>query len=638
MYRILEGDVLEMLRTLPDESVQCVVTSPPYWGLRDYKIPPSIWGGEPGCAHEWITKECATEIGKGNWAQGTNGRGEVQPGGVKAKREPMRGQQQTGFCVHCGAWRGCLGMEPTPELFVEHMATVFREVKRVLRKDGTCWVNLGDCYNAGTSAKRKAPKTNVDVSGWNDAEIDGGARVYSRNLKPKDLCGMPWMVAFALRADGWWLRQDIIWKKENPMPESVTDRCTKAHEYLFLLTKRARYFYDQEAIKEESITGDPRRPYTSEGAWEMDGRPREQRHGGELRAAPAGWNMAVGNGGHGTIHADGRSTANRKVLGADGKWHNAGASVGRAAGNKTHKTVTEYQASDTEEHRTAAGLLDIANVAYGTRNKRSVWTIPDDPARTEPVITENRKALRSEIESRHRSSIPGGQSMQGCPDGYKNKRSVWEIASQPFAEAHFATYPEKLVEPCILAGTSEYGCCAQCGAPWKRVLDRAFLRATDVSFKKAVRGYNTQKPMDASNSWDGFPRGTTTTETTGWKPSCGCGLSQKQPQILRSAQDDSAFSTENCELTADNCTVPCTVLDPFAGSGTTGVVALRYGRDFIGIELNPDYAAMARKRIESDAPLFNREADSEQWSVDSEQPLLFAESCELTTENCPEDL
>ena len=181
--KLLYGvDVREGLKTLEPESVHCVVTSPPYWGLRDY---------------------------------GENGQ---------------------------------LGLEKTPEEYVKSMVAVFQEVKRVLRADGTLWLNLGDSY-AGSG---KGPAGNLGAK-HNERHLEhktGG--IVPDGLKPKDLVGIPWMVAFALRADGWYLRQDIIWAKPNPMPESVTDRCTKSHEYVFLLTKSAKYYYDAEAIKENA--------------------------------------------------------------------------------------------------------------------------------------------------------------------------------------------------------------------------------------------------------------------------------------------------------------------------------------------------------------------------------------------------
>lgn len=230
-------------------------------------------------------------------------------------------------------------------------------------------------------------------------------------LKPKDLVGMPWRVAFALQADGWWLRQDIVWAKPNPMPESVTDRCTKAHEYVFLLTKSAQYYYDQKAVREsqsDSIAARERYKY--------------------------------------------KPSAGRKASdNTDVNWN--GDELAKSFGDGT-----------------------------GTRNRRSVWTIP----------------------------------------------------TQPYPQAHFATFPEALVRPCIMAGTSEKGCCSECGAPWER-LDGVYVN----------------------------------TRTTGWRPSCKC----------------------NADV------LPCAVLDPFMGSGTVGVVAGRGGRTFIGIELNPEYITLAEQRL-----------------------------------------
>jgi DNA modification methylase len=266
-----------------------------------------------------------------------------------------------GVCGKCGAKRidkqG--GLEETPEEHVEWIVGVFREIRRVLRPDGTAWVNYGDCYASGTGGDRK---------------IGPGDRTKARkrpqleSLKPKDLVGMPWRVAFALQADGWYLRSDIIWSKPNPMPESVTDRPTKAHEHIFLLAhpeSGGRYFFDADAVREAAEYG--RREYT-----------------GEMRS-----------------------------VAQEGRRHTTGTMKG------------------------------------------------------------------------------------GDPSTGRNLRDVWHIATQPYAEAHFATYPEKLIEPCVKAGCDRGG----------------------------------------------------------------------------------------------------VVLDPFNGSGTTGVVALRNGCRYIGIELNPEYAELAHRRI-----------------------------------------
>ena len=281
---IIVGDVRTSLSSIPDGSVQTCITSPPYWGLRDY----------------------------GNDGQ--------------------------------------LGLESTPDEYVASMVAVFAEVWRVLADDGTLWLNLGDSYSP--------------------------AKLDSAGLKHKDLVGIPWRLAFALQADGWYLRQDIIWQKPNPMPESVRDRCTKSHEYLFLLTKSARYYFDNKAIKKEPSA-------------------------------------------------------------------NLGTTNIRFGGNK-------YGDSDDPKHATKSGNTYVDS---GTRNKRSVWT----------------------------------------------------INTKPFKGAHFAVMPEALVEPCVLAGS----------------------KVGDL------------------------------------------------------------------------------VLDPFAGSGTVGVVALRNGRDFVGVELNPDYAQLADDRIFNDGPMMN---------------------------------
>lgn len=301
---------MDILPTIPDASVQCVVTSPPYWGLRDYGVD------------------------------------------------------------------GQLGLEQTPEEYVSNMVAVFREVRRVLRDDGTLWLNLGDSYNGsckGSGGTGELSKKQNSNYGANFAA--GGKRVITAapGLKPKDICGIPWRTAFALQADGWYLRQDIIWHKPNPMPEPVRDRCTKAHEYIFLLTKSARYWYDPDAIAEPSLF----------------------------------------------------------------------------AG-----IVTDYT-GDQKNNNTDP-------IMQATRPKGRKITVQDT----------------------------------------RNKRSVWSIPSQPFQDAHFATFPEELPRTCILAGCKPGG----------------------------------------------------------------------------------------------------TVLDPFAGAGTTGLVARKLGHPFIGIELNPAYVDIALKRINSVTP------------------------------------
>ena len=233
---------------LADESVQCCVTSPPYWGLRDYGT--AKWeGGEASCGHVY-----------NHGAQGANG--------DRADRTFTAQAVYRDACRKCGARRidRQLGLESTPEEYVAAMVSVFREVWRVLRKDGTVWCNLGDSYNAYNG--NAGPGSGFSAGAACDTErpkLESGHGLRTKGLKPKDLCMIPARVALALQADGWYLRSDIIWHKPNPMPESVTDRPTKAHEYVFLLSKSARYYYDAGAVREQAQERDDARPFGDAG-------------------------------------------------------------------------------------------------------------------------------------------------------------------------------------------------------------------------------------------------------------------------------------------------------------------------------------------------------------------------------------
>ena len=271
--------MIEQLRTLPDRIAQCVVTSPPYYGLRDYKLPPSVWSvdGWENCSHDWLEGSSPGISGGATEKQITN----------------VGSFQQThysAFCQECNAWRGCLGQEPTPELFTLHLVQVFRELRRVLRDDGVAWLNLGDSY-AG-SAKGWSPSLGEYVGSKKQSTNAGsilpapvGARPVTHHVpgrKDKDLIGIPWLVAFALQADGWWLRSDVVWAKPNVMPESVNgwrwerhrikakydcpgcDQClnggyilrrpawrpTRSHEFIFMLAKSPSYYCDKMAVLE----------------------------------------------------------------------------------------------------------------------------------------------------------------------------------------------------------------------------------------------------------------------------------------------------------------------------------------------------------------------------------------------------
>lgn len=322
---ILTGDALTMLRTLPDESAQCCVTSPPYYGLRDY---------------------------------GTEGQ---------------------------------IGLESTPEEYIARLVDVFREVRRVLKSDGTLWVNIGDSYaGSGKGANPDGtphPARLLGKQGTNTGTVTGinkPNKAHEIGLKPKDLIGIPWTLAFALRADGWYLRQDIIWSKPNPMPESVRDRCTKAHEYIFLLSKSQRYYYDADAVSE---------PVAESTVTRLSQPTLETQAGNDrVQGKTDGPMKAVGRGGRTAFRGQGQPRdAEGGKANRDGRdMKNVGVRFG---GSK-------YGDSDETAHRTKSG--------------------------NEYVLQPTR-----------------------------NRRSVWNITTKPYKGAHFATFPPELPEICIKAGTRE---------------------------------------------------------------------------------------------------------------------------------------------------------------------------------------
>ncbi|MEC0233706.1 site-specific DNA-methyltransferase [Paenibacillus kribbensis] len=347
---ILHGNCLYIMPTLKAGSFHTSVTSPPYWGLRDYGLPESEW--------------------------------------PEVTYTPMPGLPP----ITVPEWTGCLGLEPTPEMFVAHMVLVFREVWRLLREDGTLWLNFGDSYagsGKGAWSNNTAQKeVYVAAPGSPQTKIPKTPS----GLKAKDLIGIPWRVAFALQADGWYLRMDNIWSKPNPMPESVTDRPTKSHEYLFLLSKQERYYYDHEAVKE----------HLAESSVARLSQDIENQQGSDRANGGAKTN--------GKMKAVGKAYSFKRKV-------NEGNVPGQPKQHREDREDREY---------------------YGSRNKRSVWQI-DDPL-------EVWRWLYSRLGEEAYILFADYMAER------QEKGSVWTVATAQFKEAHFAVMPEKIAEVGILAG------------------------------------------------------------------------------------------------------------------------------------------------------------------------------------------
>ncbi len=234
------GDCLDVLPQLEAESVQCCPTSPPYWGLRMYEgAQDRVWG-DNHCEHEWEKEPTIKRGHPGNKSTLV---------GTQTTQLSKGANYHGDTCQLCGAWRGSYGHEPTPEMYVEHTVEILRQIRRVLRKDGVVFWNIGDSYNS------KEPSNGRSFRRDRASVLSGVSRgVHANGLKPKDLCLIPFRVALAAQADGWWVRSVIIWNKPNPMPESCKDRPTESHEYILLLAKSARYYWDMEAVR-ENVTG-----------------------------------------------------------------------------------------------------------------------------------------------------------------------------------------------------------------------------------------------------------------------------------------------------------------------------------------------------------------------------------------------
>ena len=533
---VLEGDVREVLKTLDDESVQCVVTSPPYWGLRDYGT--ATWeGGDEDCEHLTGNQVVQTLHGENDTV--CSG---VRPGSDNDK------------CSKCGAIRidSQLGLEKSPEEYVEKMVDVFKEVKRVLRKDGTVWLNLGDSYTSGKGRYSSSPQTIAGKS--HDEPMDGRRPdlIHHPILKDKDLVGIPWRVAFALQNDGWYLRSDIIWNKPNPMPESVRDRPTKSHEYIFLLTKSPKYYYDYEAIKENTDV----KGFRGGSKVTFRAGKEELRNDKEEFTKDKEW---FGRNKRSVWKIDKYGDADTEAMYRQGMHRNRGKNlIATRPDLPTQKEFVDFMRGKTNaKELSEKSGIKLSTVEHWFRYDESGFSFPnieDWMIITDFVKNEDMHKQMTNVKFHYDSVKSDGA----------NKRSVWKITTKPYSGAHFATFPTELPETCIKAGTSKAGCCADCGSPYKRITNEKGIETRPDKTSK----YGTPEEDIRGGSVNLRKRIIKTINTIDWKPTCDCN--------------------------ADN--VPCVVLDIFAGSGTTLRVASKLGRKGIGIELNPEYIKILKKR------------------------------------------
>jgi len=479
--KIICGDSLSVMKEMPSESIDMVMTSPPYWGLRDYGIE-QIFGGDKDCKHEW--QEEIRKAKKNNWNEGFNMRWEDSPTYSQKQDKAIKiPEQSQGFCLKCGAWKGQLGLEPTPELYIEHLTEIFNEAKRVLKKEGTLWLNLGDTYftKAGASSAFKNRPSQADKYVMGNRKFEG--------LIDKCLCMIPERLAWSLIQDGWILRNKIIWYKPNSMPSSVKDRFSNRWEYIFMFSRSRKYYFDLDAVRE-------RHKYDGRKDTLYKGRPKDMQIGKHER-----WPNLAGKNPGDVIRTPAETRTLGAILGVKGAI--------KVPGGK--------------------GWVGHPKGGGAACQKDPRWCPPEGP----------------------------------------NPGDFLEINTQPFPVAHFAVFPEKLCEKPIKAGCPEQ-VCKRCGKARERV----------------------SKPK--------FTKHNGKTETKYNKKTTSAGRLALLRQKARESGREYINERIYLGWTFCNCNAgfePGVVLDPLCGSGTVGVVAKKFGRNFILTDIKKEYCEMADRRI-----------------------------------------
>jgi DNA modification methylase len=544
MIEWLQGDCRERLRDIPPKWVHLVITSPPYFGLRSYGIEASVWGGRTE-GESYCSGGCDHPIG--------NHGGHCEPDGHVHKWESL------GNACRCGAWRGTLGNEPTVELYIEHMVGIFRQVRRILRDDGNLIVNMGDSW----SGSGKGPTGHNGIGdqaerqGFSAAprESKRNGKVDADGYKAKDLMLVPYLLADAMRRDGWYLRIDAPWFKGSAMPESVSDRLSNAKEVVFHFTKSARYYYDNTATR---ISNGNELDHETYAAWTASGETWPS--GGKENYAGAHKEKT------GT-HPDGRARRN-----SDAGLESLDVMIDTVAAYLSHLRAIRREGgvlADAEGNPLGM-FVNPQATNYEWCNGCNTLYAGDD---------------RKKIEIKYRR-VDGGKMKQimVCPG----------CLSEEAWMGHYATFPRKLVEPWIKACTSEVGVCPTCRAPWTRVLaKKKYGSWHDHADDDGVgQRQTTGMSLKSAEFYEDYE----SPKTLGWRPSCLCkcwscdGRGWVHETECRNQRCDECHP----EFEGVAKPQPAEVLDIFGGSGTTGIVAESMGRRGVLIEMKPDYIRMSR--------------------------------------------
>jgi DNA modification methylase len=535
--RILCGHTLEVTKQLPDEIFDTIITSCPYWGLRDYgESTNTIWDGDPNCNHKW-EKLIPRKYHKA---------GETNPGKEGYTKDVGAWGQASGqFCSLCGAWYGQLGLEPTLDLYLSHLWQITDELYRVLKKTGVMYWNHSDCYGGSGS---QGDQRNT---GSRTGKFDYGRPYPKGKTIPKCLAMQNYRLVLGMVDRGWILRNTIIWDKPNHMPSSVKDRFTSSYEPIFMLTKnnKPQYYYNTKT----GLMADKKPKKLIEGIdWDWkEGEPSWQRPSrDETFKTPSREKSTYAKG------------KRKKVS----YWKSVSYWFDLDAVRQPHK-----ESSINRLFRGSGKDNKYSGELYGGKQPSHTMSKPRKriPKEIRPGIKEKLYHQQSIIPSggSHKkiSNMLTNLQKSILTSGGKNPGDVWTIPTQPFPEAHFATFPEKLIEPMILSSCPQW-ICKKCGKARVRIVELGEFKSTTLGVEKITRQSPRTQTKEDREGWSSL--GAYERNTIGWSD-CGCN--------------------------AGWCAG--IVLDPFIGSGTTGLVAKKLGRNYSGIELNPTYKKMADKRL-----------------------------------------